>query len=32
VQHHPELISRPFGPHTLLSSFVGAVVEQSRPV
>jgi CTP synthase len=32
VQFHPELKSRPFDPHPLFSSFVGAAVEQSRLV
>ena len=32
VQFHPELKSRPFEPHPLFSSFVGAAVEQSRLV
>src|SRR5207248_3138572 len=32
VQFHPELKSRPFAPHPLFSSFVGAAVEQSRLV
>ncbi len=32
VQYHPELKSRPFEPHPLFSSFVGAAVEQSRLV
>jgi CTP synthase len=30
VQFHPELKSRPFEPHPLFTSFVGAAVEQSR--
>ncbi|HXL67466.1 MAG TPA: CTP synthase [Xanthobacteraceae bacterium] len=30
VQFHPELKSRPFEPHPLFASFVGAAVEQSR--
>jgi CTP synthase len=30
VQFHPELKSRPFAPHPLFSSFIGAAVEQSR--
>jgi CTP synthase len=30
VQFHPELKSRPFDPHPLFSSFVGAAVEQWR--
>ena len=29
VQFHPELKSRPFAPHPLFSSFIGAAVEQS---
>ncbi|HEY7384515.1 MAG TPA: CTP synthase [Beijerinckiaceae bacterium] len=32
VQFHPELKSRPFDPHPLFRSFVGAAVEQSRLV
>jgi CTP synthase len=32
VQFHPELKSRPFAPHPLFSSFIGAAVEQSRLV
>ncbi len=32
VQYHPEYKSRPFKPHPLFSSFVGAAVEQSRMV
>jgi CTP synthase len=32
VQFHPELKSRPFEPHPLFSSFVGAAVVQSRLV
>ncbi|MGB8639834.1 MAG: CTP synthase [Pseudolabrys sp.] len=32
VQFHPELKSRPFEPHPLFSSFIGAAVEQSRLV
>jgi CTP synthase len=32
VQFHPELKSRPFEPHPLFSSFVGAAVDQSRLV
>jgi CTP synthase len=32
VQFHPELKSRPFEPHPLFRSFVGAAVEQSRLV
>ena len=32
VQYHPELKSRPFEPHPLFVSFVGAAVEQSRLV
>jgi CTP synthase len=32
VQFHPELKSRPFDPHPLFSSFVGAAVTQSRLV
>ncbi len=32
VQFHPELKSRPFDPHPLFSSFVGAAVNQSRLV
>ena len=30
VQFHPELKSRPFEPHPLFSSFIGAAVDQSR--
>lgn len=30
VQFHPELKSRPFEPHPLFGSFVGAALEQSR--
>ena len=32
VQFHPELKSRPFAPHPLFTSFVGATVDQSRLV
>ncbi|MGK2923553.1 MAG: CTP synthase [Methyloceanibacter sp.] len=32
VQFHPELKSRPFAPHPLFKSFIGAAVEQSRLV
>ena len=32
VQFHPELKSRPFDPHPLFASFIGAAVEQSRLV
>jgi CTP synthase len=32
VQYHPELKSRPFEPHPLFASFVGAAVTQSRLV
>jgi CTP synthase len=32
VQYHPELKSRPFDPHPLFKSFIGAAVEQSRLV
>jgi CTP synthase len=32
VQFHPELKSRPFDPHPLFSSFIGAAMEQSRLV
>ena len=32
VQYHPELKSRPFKPHPLFASFVGAALEQSRLV
>ncbi|MBX3570720.1 MAG: CTP synthase [Mesorhizobium sp.] len=32
VQYHPELKSKPFEPHPLFSSFIGAAVEQSRLV
>jgi len=32
VQFHPELKSRPFDPHPLFTSFIGAAVEQSRLV
>jgi CTP synthase len=32
VQFHPELKSRPFDPHPLFASFVGAAMERSRLV
>jgi CTP synthase len=32
VQFHPELKSRPFEPHPLFASFIGAAVKQSRLV
>ncbi|MCR4268826.1 CTP synthase [Nitratireductor sp. ZSWI3] len=32
VQYHPELKSKPFDPHPLFASFIGAAVEQSRLV
>jgi CTP synthase len=32
VQFHPELKSRPFEPHPLFASFVGAAVDRSRLV
>jgi CTP synthase len=32
VQFHPELKSRPFEPHPLFASFIGAAKEQSRLV
>ncbi|MCA0368929.1 MAG: CTP synthase, partial [Proteobacteria bacterium] len=32
VQYHPELKSRPFAPHPLFASFIGAALEQSRLV
>ena len=32
VQFHPELKSKPFEPHPLFASFVGAAVTQSRLV
>ncbi|EEE44989.1 CTP synthase [Roseibium alexandrii] len=32
VQYHPELKSRPFEPHPLFASFVGAAMRQSRLV
>lgn len=32
VQFHPELKSRPFEPHPLFASFIGAALEQSRMV
>ncbi len=32
VQYHPELKSRPFEPHPLFASFIGAAVRQSRLV
>ncbi|WP_150524908.1 CTP synthase [Roseibium sediminis] len=32
VQYHPELKSRPFEPHPLFASFVGAAIHQSRLV
>ena len=30
VQFHPELKSRPFDPHPLFKSFIGAAVQQAR--
>ena len=30
VQFHPELKSKPFNPHPLFTSFIGAAVNQSR--
>ncbi|HEU5046383.1 MAG TPA: CTP synthase [Rickettsiales bacterium] len=30
VQFHPELKSRPFAPHPLFSSFIGAAIKQSK--
>jgi CTP synthase len=32
VQFHPELKSRPFGPHPLFAGFIAAAVRQSRLV
>ena len=32
VQYHPELKSKPFAPHPLFASFIGAAVVQSRLV
>ncbi len=32
VQYHPELKSKPFDPHPLFASFVGAALQQSRLV
>ena len=32
VQFHPELLSKPFAPHPLFSSFIAAAIEQSRLV
>ncbi len=32
VQFHPELKSKPYDPHPLFTSFIGAAVEQSRLV
>ena len=32
VQYHPELKSRPFDPHPLFASFIGAALQQSRLV
>jgi CTP synthase len=32
VQYHPELKSRPFDPHPLFASFIGAAKERSRLV
>jgi len=32
VQFHPELKSKPFAPHPLFASFIGAALEQSRLV
>ncbi|MEO8667784.1 MAG: CTP synthase, partial [Bauldia sp.] len=32
VQYHPELKSRPFDPHPLFASFIGAAIDQSRLV
>ncbi|WP_434051755.1 MAG: CTP synthase [Roseibium sp.] len=32
VQYHPELKSRPFEPHPLFASFIGAALQQSRLV
>ena len=32
VQYHPELKSRPFAPHPLFTSFIGAAKNQSRLV
>ena len=30
VQFHPELKSKPFDPHPLFASFIGAAIKQSR--
>jgi CTP synthase len=32
VQFHPELKSKPFDPHPLFTSFIGAAITQSRLV
>ena len=32
VQYHPELKSKPFAPHPLFASFIGAAVKQARLV
>ncbi len=32
VQFHPELKSKPFDPHPLFTSFIGAAIQQSRLV
>ena len=32
VQYHPELKSKPFEPHPLFASFIGAAVNKSRLV
>jgi CTP synthase len=32
VQFHPELKSKPFDPHPLFASFIGAAMKQSRLV
>ena len=32
VQYHPELKSKPFDPHPLFTSFIGAALEKSRLV
>ena len=32
VQYHPELKSKPFDPHPLFTSFIGAAVDQARLV
>ena len=32
VQYHPELKSRPFAPHPLFAGFIGAALQQARPL